>query len=262
MFLSRRWPDRRGCHRWSFLLLVALLTTGSGCGSKDEAGRQGSRVPSEQDIEQSVAQLKQMHFAVKSYHEVNKVYPAGGMDSTDGTVVHSWETQLLPYLDQQPLFNQIDQNQPWNAPANATAFQQTVPTFLQPVVTETHDPQGYALNHYAGNQQVLKPEGGFRIRNITDGHSYTILMGEISVGFRPWGQPGNIRDPAQGLSGQANNFGSHDPEGVLFLFADGRVKLIDKSIDVETLSNIANPADHNIIGDIKTVSYPRKSYWP
>ena len=36
------------------------------------------------------------------------------------------------------------------------------------------------------------------LRDITDGTSNTMMAGEVAVGFKPWGDPSNVRDPAAG----------------------------------------------------------------
>jgi hypothetical protein len=54
--------------------------------------------------------------------------PAYTVDS-NGRMLHSWRTLLLPYLEQEHLYRQIDLSKPWYDPANAAAFEATVDVF-------------------------------------------------------------------------------------------------------------------------------------
>ena len=53
--------------------------------------------------------LRQVALALHGYHEANRVFPSGYLgDQTDWTGPHwSWSTSLLPYLEQQPLYQAL-----------------------------------------------------------------------------------------------------------------------------------------------------------
>jgi prepilin-type processing-associated H-X9-DG protein len=122
--------------------------------------------------------LKQMALAVHNYESTYKKLPPGGEGSnaavngtafsnqlvTDangnlvppkpGTPYHSLFTYLLPYIEQDNLFRQIDRNQYYNAPSagfpnHVTAFQTVIPTYICPTYPyESQDSLGYGYVHY------------------------------------------------------------------------------------------------------------------
>jgi prepilin-type N-terminal cleavage/methylation domain-containing protein/prepilin-type processing-associated H-X9-DG protein len=64
--------------------------------------------------------LKQYALACHNYHDTEGLFPPGGKvvpdwSWTDGQK-GSWQVFVLPYMDQQPMFNQIPQNSPLGAP--------------------------------------------------------------------------------------------------------------------------------------------------
>ncbi len=156
--------------------------------------------------------------------------------------LQSWQVDILPYLDQGPLYDQIQRDKPWDDPANQAAFSVTIPTFLNPSVpSDPTNEQGYALSHYAANSRVMSATTRVSLADITDGTSNTLLAGDVRDGFRPWGDPANARDPARGLQGTADTFGSYHVGGANFLLADGSVRFIGNNIDPAVMESLATP---------------------
>lgn len=164
--------------------------------------------------------LKQLGLALHNYHDVAGCFPyrAGGTDGPGSNTNHgSGFIMLLPYLDQGPLYNQISSPQTFNGqsfPAfgdnlnNAsvyTPWMADIPTLLCPSSSNKKGLVGanYGLTHYGfsgGDSayhlvlQVVsvsttEVRGLFglqtnrRMRDITDGASNTVAMGEIASAF-------------------------------------------------------------------------------
>lgn len=160
---------------------------------------------------------------------------------------HGWMTALLPYFEQAEIYNRVDFHQPWTSPENAPIFRQEVTGYLHPGVLRT-DPTSSRVgengaSHYAGNSQLLKPNAMCQFRDITDGSSNTIMAGEVNNGFRPWGSPDNVRDPAAGIGKSSTQFGCHVEEVAQFLLCDGSVRLITTKTSQEIMKYLADPRD-------------------
>ncbi|MDR3632751.1 MAG: DUF1559 domain-containing protein [Isosphaeraceae bacterium] len=196
---------------------------------------------------QSVNNLKQIGLAAHNYHAAYEAFPAGATAARYGELLHSWQTALLPYLEQQPLYDQIDRTLPWDDPHNAPAFQIKVNSYLNPAIDEHRDAQGFALSHYAGNARVLGGLHPTTIAEVRDGTSMTILAGEVAGGYLPWGRPGNWRDPALGINRDPDGFGGPYTGGANMIFADGSVKFIKNTIAPEVLKALGTPAGHETV---------------
>lgn len=198
----------------------------------------------------SMNNLKNLSLATNNYAAEHGSLPAG-VSVIDGLPPVSWETQLLFKLDQAALHRAIDFQQPWNAPANAKVFQERLKVFQCPAIVDQVDDNGYFLSHYAANSHVISDQPTLRQDDIFagDGVSNTLLFGEIGAGFQPWGKPGNFRDPAAGLTGQAHNFGGAFEEVVYFGFCDGRAKGLNRNIDPAVLKALATPDGGETIPD-------------
>ena len=190
---------------------------------------------------QSRNNLKQIGLALHNYHDQHTVFPPGGVFDESGTGLHGWQTLLLPYVDQAPLYAMIQQDVPWDDPANRTAFTQILPTYLHPAVEEKQDASGYALSHYAANSLVFGRNDGLPIREVTDGTSNTIMAGDAAGDYKAWGHPENWRDPTAGINTGPNSFGRPGTERFMILLMDGSVRTVDASIDPNVLKALGTP---------------------
>jgi prepilin-type N-terminal cleavage/methylation domain-containing protein len=154
--------------------------------------------------------LKQIGLALLQHHEARGSLPAGytsafdlaGNDTGPGW---GWAARILPYLEQGQLFAGIDFNQPIESAA-AVVRTAVVPTFLCPTdaVATTAFPVGprsatgqltattcsLAPANYIGSFGVGEPGidgdglfyrgSGVRLKDITDGSSTTLAVGERS----------------------------------------------------------------------------------
>lgn len=198
---------------------------------------------------QSKNNLKQIGLALHNYHDVYSGFAPGGIAAEDGTHYLSWQASLLPYADQAPLYNAIQMGEAWDGPMNMPLYTSTVPVYQNPAIDEWYDSQGLALSHYAGNSHAFEINKMLRIRDVTDGTANTLLAGEVSTGFKPWGDPTNVRDPALGLGQTPEQFGGPFKGGTQFLLMDGSVRFISEEIDPDMLKALATPAGGEMLGD-------------
>ena len=201
---------------------------------------------------QSRNNLKQIGLAMHNYHDTFNTFPPGGIYTEKNEPYQSWMTSILPFVDQSYVHTMIDTNQPWTSPMNQPAFQVVIPTFLNPTVEIQHSTVGgLGASHYAANSQLLVKNGMRQIREITDGTSNTILAGDVAAGFKAWGDPDNLRDPAAGFGTNSDQFGNPASQrGVVqMLLTDGSVRAISIDINPQTLKALASPDGEETIGE-------------
>jgi prepilin-type processing-associated H-X9-DG protein len=250
---SLLWPARRGESSNTTVIIIVVCVVAGLCLLACIPCMIALLLPAVQQAReaarrtQSMNNLKQMGLGMHNFHDLQSHWP-GGTVSPDGTPLHSWQTELLPFVDQQPVYQIIDQNVPWNDPANTGAFMTEVPTYLHPNQSQRRTADGYAASHYAGNQFVIVPGQTLSLREVTDGTANTIAAGEVGSGFRPWGDPGNVRDPSLGINANPDGFGSASPGGANMLLMDGSVRFVSENIDSGVLKALATPAGGEQVG--------------
>jgi len=178
---------------------------------------------------QCVNNLKQMGSALHSYQGVHNVFPLGGYGGGLGSPalwenpsiaarrLSSWGTAVLPYMEQGPLYNAINQDRWYLHPENTTAGATAISTYLCPSNPTSNlfkpngdnakfPPVGFGRNDYAGNygeralrcyparncqnsyaeqgdssgRGVIMPPGTavITVQAIVDGTTHTIILGE------------------------------------------------------------------------------------
>lgn len=73
--------------------------------------------------------LKQIGLAIHNYHDSHKVFPISHGDTGNS---FGWQAMILPYIDQGPLYNQIDFNTSITTAGNLTVAQTPVTVYLCP----------------------------------------------------------------------------------------------------------------------------------
>ena len=140
--------------------------------------------------------VRQVVLALHNYHSANSEFPEGvslegSASIQNGNGNYGWATFTLPFIEHGNLFDQIDTDdgtQPPSSDLNQGGA--IVPGLVCPssVLPERSD-QGFAKCNYLGNQGVgnsrTVDDGGvldsnlvFAIRDISDGTSNTIIIGE------------------------------------------------------------------------------------
>ena len=247
-----------------------------------------------------ISNLKQIGIALYNYESTHRVFPPGYISNftPDGADVGpgwGWAAMLLPPMEQTPLFNAINFSLPIEASAHRTARTPLINAYLCPsdtvkpswtafVRTDSGIPTQpiceVAPANYVGVYGTSDPgidgdgiffrNGKIGIRDITDGTSQTIAVGERShslgeatwtgsvtgavlfpsdndgVGYpRAEAGPGMILGHAGGRygpgdpKGEVNQFYSRHPGGVHFLFADGHISFLKTGLNYRTFRALA-----------------------
>src|SRR5262245_28939197 len=195
--------------------------------------------------DQNQNNMKNVVLALHNHHATIGYFPPGYTVDEAGRPLHGWQMRLLPYLEQDNLYNQIQLDRPWDDQANRAAFCREIHEYTSPYFGPQFDADGYSLSHYAGNSHAFpgSKKKGLRISDFKNGTSNIILFGEVSAGFRPWGHPLNVRDPARGVGSAVDRFGGPWPDGqTCFAFGDGSVRSVPPNSSPAILKAYATPA--------------------
>ena len=204
---------------------------------------------------QSKNNMKQIGLAMHNYADTYNHFPTGTVENDDLDVEErlSWMVSILPYMDQAPLYNQIDMKEGHESATNSPLLSVTIPTYLNPAL-----PAEPGATHYIGIAGITeegptaklpsKIAGVFgydrktRFADIQDGTSNTVMVAE-STGFTgPWGQGGASTIRAftqQPYINGPDGIGGPYRGGCHMLFADGSVRFISENIDGKTVESLS-----------------------
>ncbi|MEP3480676.1 MAG: DUF1559 domain-containing protein [Fuerstiella sp.] len=233
--------------------------------------------------------IKQLGLALHNYHDVNLTFPPGFVTTPAANEPNdnhwTWSAMILPYVEQSALFNTLavgtqtpsqaldnnlnDLQTPQTAFRCPSATGPDINTDGNRLLRDTSETsRAVALSNYIGvnSSGELRPlaanvDGLFyrdsktRIRDVTDGTSNTICVGErasLLQGFNlraatmfmqngAGGNNSNVgvvyatgsgRQPINSVIGTADRgFSSNHTGGAQFLLTDGSVRFISENID-------------------------------
>ena len=252
---SEQQQKKKNTHSIAFQVIICLLTASGLFALSYPAVKQSREISKSREAHRG--NLISLGHIICGYSQPPHTLPMGGNTDAQGTPLHGWMTKLLPYINEAAMTREIDDSQPWNAPDNKKVFTIIVPLFLNYHMKKgpQQNSEGYGLTHFSTNSHLFPFNDTVSIETIekADGLSNTILIGEINSSFPAWGSATNVRDPARGLDGCPDCFGSPNKEGAYLMFANGSVRFINQNIDPEILKALSTPTggepipelDHN-----------------
>ncbi|MCA8989955.1 MAG: DUF1559 domain-containing protein, partial [Planctomycetaceae bacterium] len=100
--------------------------------------------------------LKQIGLAIHNYDSTYNHLPIGTIPNEDLKPEErfSWQTSILPYLEENGTYNLLDLAKPWNEDINEAIVAQSFPVFLDP--NQGEDYSEYGQTHFVGMAGVGK----------------------------------------------------------------------------------------------------------
>jgi hypothetical protein len=205
----------------------------------------------------STNNLKQILLAIHNYAASNGGHlPTPVLyGGSNKSIPFSWRVAILPFIEQNELYQQYNFDEPWDGPNNRKLIDKMPATYSYP------GPSGGELSGtnasyfvLAGEAAVLgapasgKAGAGPTFADITDGMSNTIMVIEAKRNI-PWTKPEDIPfDP----NGPLPELGGFDPRVFNAAFADGSVRTISNMINPRVLKALITRAG----GEVVTIDNP------
>lgn len=184
---------------------------------------------------QSMNNMKQVVLAMHNYHEIEGSFPLAGVDENGVGPKLSWRVHILPYIDEQGLYEKFHLDEPWDSPYNKELISQMPEIYELP--DGLLDPGKTVYLAVTGPGAAFQGgEVGPALEDFTDGSSKTIILVEANVDQAViWTKPADWQfDP----NNPKHGLGSLRKGGFQVAFADGHVRFITSELKDETLKAI------------------------
>lgn len=228
--------------------------------------------------------VKEINTALQSHLESRGYFPAGNKDK-NGTDI-SWLISILPMIEGQNFYDNIDQTKAWNHADNQAATYVHFEAYRCPSIDDMFPGQcdyagvdgsiaapanpdtsptsarvnGPLFDQAYGSGVLIPRNAGVLAANpkindthITDGMSNTMIFAEdggrtTSMDGHYWGDGNQIIGVDQLINTTNDNeiFSAH-PGGAIIAFADGRSRFIDETVALHILAKLAIRDDGQIL---------------
>jgi hypothetical protein len=184
--------------------------------------------PGKDPIEEHLKTLAQ---ALERYHAQHGTYPPPALYDREGRSVLSWRVALLPYLGEEPLYNQFKLDEPWDSLHNKRLLKKL------PQALRSPNHHGWGTGRwktttqvFAGANTVFDGTKGVRRSDVA---KQTILLAHLTDDNAVyWTKPADLSYTAD--KPLPNLFGKHG-RNFQVLLADGNYRTIDKAMEEKTL---------------------------
>lgn len=195
------------------------------------------------------ANMKYINSALHEYMAANHALPK----ATNGDPAVSWRVAILPFLGEQPLFEQYDTHVPWDSVSNEPVAKTQLWYWRCPAAVAKRDPelmqdhQGRLYSHYALPSGPQTIGAGVNPGETSDGLGNTILLVESSGLKIVWTEPRdadtaslppgvNLPGPRYGES--PGWISSNHPLGAYVMMADGSIRYLLEDINPRVLRSL------------------------
>ena len=192
---------------------------------------------------QSMNNMKQIALSMFNYEAMHGHFPPAYVADKDGKPLLSWRVLILPYLEQNHLYEQFKLDEPWDSEHNRRLANAVPLVYRSPASKAAPGMANYLT--VRGDKTAFPGEKGQRFADFRDGTSNTIMAVEVDDARAvPWTKPDdfphNEEQPAAGLGGLWDN-------GFLAAMCDGSVRFIRATIAPRTLNALFTRADGEVV---------------
>jgi hypothetical protein len=170
--------------------------------------------------------LMQLALALITYQQVHGQLPPAIVCDKDGKPLYSWRVLLLPFLEEEPLYNEFHLDEPWDSANNSRLLPRMPGVYSPPACTAREIPPYHTMNKvFYGEQCPFEGQEGLRIgEDFSDGFR-TFLVVEAGEPV-PWTMPADLdyspNEPLPDLTGAiADGFRASMCNGSTRLIVEG-----------------------------------------
>jgi hypothetical protein len=143
---------------------------------------------------QCTCNLKQVALALHNYHDFHGEFPPAFVPDQDGKPMHSWRVLILPFIEQQGLYQQYDFEEPWDGPNNRRLFSRIPRVYQCPSDVRT----GRGISEWTSYVAVVDARAAWpgptsaKLSDFSAGTAMSVLVLEDQTQEIPWMEPRDL----------------------------------------------------------------------
>jgi prepilin-type processing-associated H-X9-DG protein len=193
--------------------------------------------------------LKQIGLALHNYHDTYRQLPPAIVKDADGKPLYSWRVVILPFMEQNALYQQWDKDKAWDSPENMALSNSIIASYRSPA--DDGPPTGTNYFMVVGPDTMFPPDRAISFADCTDGLSNTIAVIETKGIAGNWAAP---IDPefdklVLQIGKEPGKIQPVHPGGTNVLLGDGSVRFVSEALDSDTLRRLLLRKDGQVVND-------------
>ncbi len=192
--------------------------------------------------------MRQLALAMLNFESATTAFPAQYSKNAEDEPLLSWRVHILPYIEENDLYEQFHLDEPWDSEHNKALIAQMPEAFMHPTARPEEGKTVFVVA--AGDDTAIPPASeagakGIDIADITDGTSNTGLIFEVTAEKAViWTKPEDL------------DWSGEDPVGALFdgwdggvnvAMADGSIRFFSQEKLREIFINLVKRNDGEVI---------------
>ena len=178
----------------------------------------------------SVNNMRQIGLAMHNHYDVYRTLPGNIVDK-NGKALLSWRVKILPFIEEQALYDQFHLDEPWDSEHNIKLLSRMPDIYVDP--NTATQPGMTVYQRPIGEKLIMNSDAGGNFRKITDGTSNTIMTVEtLPDAAAAWTKP---EDLTIDLNKPKSKLFDGKRAGFNALLADGSALYLGDDIDASLL---------------------------
>jgi hypothetical protein len=204
-----------------------------------------ARIRTIQDIKsQRTTKLKAIALAMHNYHDVSNEFPVSGKANSNRTETFdenghpklSWRIHLLPFLQQQTLYDQFNLSEPWDSPHNRPLAAEMPDVFRDPVDDTNSVTTRFTRFRFADAKDSFP--NGTAERSYRDGSGTLLVVIANAQNAMTWTQPDDlVIDPQSPLKQVERS----ENGAIFFVRTDAALRTVKSTIPAKWFHALVTP---------------------
>jgi len=128
--------------------------------------------------------LLQIQLALLNYESANGSFPPTYIADEFGKPMHSWRVLILPFMEEEALYDRYNFDEPWDSPANSKLLAEIPSAYLCP----SYDDGLCRYSAVTGKDSAWRAGDPVRIEELKGGTANCVMVSETLKGV-PWTKP-------------------------------------------------------------------------
>ncbi|WP_165069380.1 sigma-70 family RNA polymerase sigma factor [Paludisphaera rhizosphaerae] len=145
-------------------------------------------------LQRQASNMREILKALRGYESKTGAFPVSAIYGSDGAPKLSWRVALLPYLNEEALYQEFHLDEPWDSPHNKALISR-MPTVYEtpnaPAPLGSTRFRGFSDSRTMFRDGAERDRKGVKLQDVVDGQWNTVFLA-VAADSQEWTKPGEL----------------------------------------------------------------------